>query len=138
MIALGVAALLLASSPLSASADLSSQQMKFRECVAAQESRGHYTVWNTSANTSAMGRYMFLDNKWRHGLAHMVADSLRDNGMDWETAKTIRTNLRKTPIKNWEPIYQDIGFATVLNARGQWSGWTHWYLPGSRCNAIVP
>jgi hypothetical protein len=131
-----VAALTLA--PTTAAAALTGPQKDFRECVAQRESGGSYTAENRSEPSSAMGRYQFLDGKWRHGLAHMVADALRDNGMPWKQARKVRADLRDTPIRKWKPVHQDIGFATVLNARGPWSGWDHWVYPGSRCNNLVP
>ena len=134
---LALSAALTLSGAATAAAELPPAQMEYRECVAQRESGGSYTALNTTEPSSASGRYQFLDGKWRHGLAHMVADAIRDEGIPWSKAKKIRTELRATPIRKWKPIYQDIAFATVLNARGPWSGAHHWHYPGHRCNRLV-
>ena len=108
------------------------QQERFRECVAHRESRGNLRAQNR--NSSAQGKYQFLDNQWRNGLAYMVTAALKDRGVG---VKGLKRELRSTPIKNWGPLLQDVAFAEVLNARGKWSGWKHWYLAGSKCNALV-
>ena len=111
---------------------LSPEQERFRECVVHRESRGNPRASNP--NSSAQGKYQFLDKQWRKGLAHMVTVALREKGVP---VRGLKGDLRATPIKNWGPVLQDIAFAEVLNARGEWSGWRHWYLPGSKCNGLV-
>lgn len=134
----GLAAALAFGPAAAAAADLPAAQMEFRECVAQRESHGNYLAVNRTEPSSAQGRYQFLDRKWRFGLAHMVADALRDAGMPWNKAVKVRTSLRKAEIRKWDPILQDVAFAATLNARGPWSGWTHWHINGSRCNSLVP
>ena len=108
------------------------QQERFRKCVAHRESRNNPRAQNK--RSSAQGTYQFLDSQWRRGLAHMVTAALRDRGVN---VKGLKRELRSTPIKRWDPLLQDVAFAEVLNARGKWSGWKHWYLAGSTCNALV-
>ena len=111
---------------------LSPQQERFRQCVAHRESRNNPRAQNK--RSSAQGKYQFLDRQWRNGLAHMVTVALKDKGV---SVKGLKRELRSTPIKKWDPLLQDVAFAEVLNARGKWSGWKHWYLAGSKCNALV-
>lgn len=110
-------------------------QQQFRDCVAQRESGGNYRAKNK--NSSAQGRWQWLDSQWRHGLAHMVAASLHQHGMTWEKAKKIRTHLRATPIRHWKPAYQNVAFAATLNAKGPWTGAHHWHHPGSHCNNLI-
>lgn len=108
------------------------EQRAFRACVKHRESRGRYDAQNRVS--SAQGAYQFLDNKWRHGLAHMVTAAVRGEGV---SRPGLKKHLRATPIKKWEPVYQDVAFAAVLNARGPWSGAKHWHLAGSKCNQLI-
>lgn len=135
MMEIGIAAALALGPVASQAAQLPPAQVEFRECVKHRESRGNYKASRAEAGSSAQGAYQFLDSKWRRGLSYMVAQRLREHG--YTPAKNVRERLLRTPIKRWEPIYQDIGFAAALNARGPWSGWRHWYYPGSRCNGLV-
>jgi len=116
-------------------ADLPTSQEPFAACVARRESGGRPDARNRSS--SAQGKWQFLDNHWRHGLAHMTAWRLRDFGMTRTQARALRAWLRARPIAEWPEKYQDVAFAAVLNARGPWSGWRHWNLPGSTCNTLV-
>lgn len=103
----------------------------FRSCVAKRESHGSATARNTTS--SAQGRYQFLDNQWRRGLSFMVRDRLIQFGFPRTTAKGVRVYLTRRPIATWPGIYQDIGWAEVIE-RG---GWRHW-AGGHGCNALVP
>jgi hypothetical protein len=104
----------------------------FAQCVSARESSGSYTARNPAS--SAQGRWQFLDRTWRHGLAHMVTARLRDHGLPKPTARRVLRLLQATPIYRWPGPYQDTGWIEVV----QRGGWRHWYLTGSRCNALAP
>ena len=132
-----VLAAAIALTPVSAAqaAHIPPSQQAFADCVSHRESRDNYRARNDES--SARGRWQFLDRKWRNGLAYMVTDRLHDFGMSRAAAKHVRIHLQSLSIDRWDPTYQDIAFTAVLNARGPWSGWRHWYLPGSKCNALV-
>lgn len=124
--------------PMSAvhsAAHIPPSQQAFASCVSNRESHGNYRA--RGDESSARGRWQFLDLQWRRGLAYMVADRLRDHGMSRSESKRVRIHLQSVSIDRWEPAFQDAGFLATLNARGQWSGWRHWYLSGSRCNALA-
>lgn len=138
MAAAVLAAALLATpvtGPAASAAVIPAEQRAFADCVSHRESRGNYAA--RGSDSSSAGRWQFLDRPWRSGLAYMVAARLRDHGMTGRASKAVRIRLQATHIAAWEPVYQDAGFVAVLNARGPWSGWKHWYLAGSRCNALV-
>ena len=101
-------------------------------CVSARESHHNYRARNP--HSSAEGRWQFLDRSWRHGLAHMVAKRLHDYGLPWSKAKQHRQQLRTIRIQKWPAWAQDAGFAAVIDTP---NGWTHWRLPGSRCNVLA-
>ena len=126
------------ASPMTHAAEIPASQQAFASCVAHRESHGNYKAARPEAGSSAQGRWQFLDKQWRHGLSFMVAARLRDFGMSAKAADKVRRDLQAKPIKRWAPEYQDIAFIAALNARGAWSGWRHWYLAGSKCNALVP
>ena len=104
---------------------------EFSACVEHRESRGVPTA--RSAVSSSQGLFQFLDSQWRHGLPYMVKDRLVAFGMDKQAAREWRVRLQRTPIWRWPARMQRIGHAEVLD-RG---GWRHWWLAGSRCNALV-
>lgn len=141
MAAVVLAAALLASpvatDPAASAAVIPASQRAFAECVSDRESRGNYNA--RGSDSSSAGRFQFLDRQWRvnGGLAWMVAARLREFGMSGADSKAVRIHLQATHIAAWEPNYQDAAFVAVLNARGPWSGWKHWYLAGSRCNALA-
>lgn len=114
---------------------LPADQQPFARCVAARESGGRPDARNP--NSTAQGKYQWLDRSWRHGLAHMTAWRLRDHGMRHRDALRLRQWLRDHPIAEWPEPLQDVAFAASLNARGKWSGWRHWYLAGSKCNRLA-
>jgi len=126
------------ASPMTTAAEIPASQQAFASCVSHRESHGNYRASRNEAGSSAAGRWQFLDKQWRHGLSYMVAERLRDFGMSAKTADKVRRELQAKPISQWAPKYQDAAFLAALNARGQWSGWRHWYLAGSKCNALVP
>jgi len=117
-------------------ADIPASQEAFASCVSHRESRGSYSA--RGDESSARGKWQFLDRQWRRGLAYMVADRLRDFGLPAQQARAIRIELQRKPIDKWAPAYQDAAFLAALNAHGPWSGWRHWHLAGSRCNTLVP
>lgn len=121
-----------ASTAVLKAARLSAAQRKFRGCVTQRESGGRVNARNP--HSSAQGTYQFLDRQWRHGLSFMVKAELRKTG---EYRKGLRKQLSRTQIADWPSRYQDVAFAAVLNARGKWSGWGHWYLAGSKCNNLA-
>lgn len=114
---------------------LEASQQPFADCVAQRESGGRPTARNP--RSSAQGKYQWLDRSWRHGLAHMTAWRLRDYGLSRAQARSLRAWLRARPIAAWPEQLQDVAFAASLNAAGEWSGWRHWYLAGSKCNRLV-
>lgn len=117
-------------------AEIPASQQAFAACVSHRESRGSYTA--RGDESSARGRWQFLDTQWRRGLSYMVAARLRHFGMPAKQARHIRIQLTHTSIDKWKPAYQDAAFVAVLNADGAWSGWRHWHLAGSKCNRLVP
>ena len=121
--------------PAASAAVIPASQQAFAECVSHRESRDNYKA--RGSDSSSAGRWQFLDRPWRNGLSYMVAARLREFGMTSPASKAVRIHLQATHIAAWEPAYQDAAFVAVLNARGPWSGWKHWYLSGSRCNALV-
>jgi hypothetical protein len=126
------------ASPMITAAQIPASQQAFASCVSARESHGNYKAKRSEAGSSAAGRWQFLDKQWRRGLSYMVAERLRSFGMSTHEAAVIRRHLAATRIDRWAPEYQDAAFLAALNARGPWSGWRHWYLAGSKCNALVP
>lgn len=138
MIGEAVLAAALTFTPMSAvhsAAHIPASQQAFASCVSNRESHGNYRA--RGDESSARGRWQFLDLQWRRGLSYMVAERLRDHGMARQESKRVRIHLQSISIDRWEPAFQDAAFISVLNARGPWSGWKHWYLSGSRCNALA-
>ena len=133
--AIALAAVIISGPIVDQAAALPASQRPFAACVARRESGGRPNARNRSS--SAQGKFQFLDNHWRHGLAHMTAWRLRDHGLSRQQARALRAWLRARPIATWPERYQDVAFAAALNARGPWSGWRHWYLAGSSCNSLV-
>jgi hypothetical protein len=132
-----VLAAAIALTPMSAAqaAHIPPHQQAFAACVSERESHGNYRA--RGDESSARGRWQFLDRQWRNGLAYMVAARLQHFGMSRAAAKHVRIHLQSISIDRWDAVYQDIAFVSALNARGPWSGWRHWYQPGSRCNALA-
>lgn len=133
-----VLAAAIALTPASAAhqaAHIPTTQQAFAACVSQRESHGNYKA--RGDESSARGRWQFLDQQWRNGLAYMVAARLRHFGMSRPASKHVRIHLQSISIDRWDPAFQDIAFVAVLNARGPWSGWRHWYLAGSKCNSLV-
>ena len=133
-----VLAAAIALTPMSAAqqaATIPDPQRAFASCVSHRESHGNYKA--RGDESSARGRWQFLDQQWRHGLAYMVAERLRHFGRSRHESKRVRIHLQSVSIDRWPAYAQDAAFVAVLNARGPWSGWRHWYLPGSKCNALA-
>jgi len=112
----------------------------FASCVSARESHDNYRAVNRDEKgrkrpNSARGRWQFLQGDWGHSLAYMVAARLKAFGMPSADAREIRITLQRISIDRWRPAYQDIGFIAVITASPR--GWRHWYLAGSRCNALA-
>lgn len=147
MIAAAAAAILIATSPAAytgtdaAASDMHGIQAssyhgrfyspaaeRFRLCVIARESRGHYRAANDSGHH---GGYQFNDAAWRVSLTHMMRT-------ERDALRTVVIRLRAKPINQWPRYWQDRAFFTALNYQGPFSGWRHWHLAGSRCNALVP
>lgn len=124
-----------ADTALDRAAVVPASQRAFADCVAHRESRGNPKA--TSSLSSSAGKWQFLQSQWGQSLPWMIAARLRDYGMSAADAKATRIRLQRTPIHRWSEQHQDVGFIAVLNARGQWSGWKHWYMAGSPCNALV-
>lgn len=131
--ALAAALLLTPASATERAAQLPPAQEQYRECVAERESNDNPRARNR--NSSAAGKYQFLDSQWRRGLAYMVAAELREHGHP--EPRAVRKELQRKPINKWPERYQDVAFAAVLNAEGPWSGVKHWRLVGSSCNKWV-
>jgi hypothetical protein len=127
-----------ATSPAEHAATIPTAQRAFAACVSHRESHGNYAAKRSEAGSSAAGKWQFLDKQWRRGLSYMVAERLRAFGMSAHDAAVIRRHLAATRIDTWAPAYQDAAFVAVLNARGPWTGWRHWFLAGSKCNRLVP
>lgn len=98
----------------------------FARCVEQRESNGQAGVVNSSSG--AAGLFQFMP-AWRTGLPYMVRDRLVRFGMPKAIARQIRLDLSATRIEDWNPIWQRIGFAEVIDRGGD----EHWTLRGSRC-----
>jgi hypothetical protein len=110
----------------------------FSKCVLGRESGGTLTKKNSgegakNPNSSASGRWQFLDSQWRSGLASMVASRLEDEGVPKKHTKGLRAHLKARPINKWDGWFQDIGHRAVISA----GGWRHW-SGGNGCNSLVP
>lgn len=119
---------------ISQAAEIPKEIKEYAECVSYRESHHNYKVRNPKS--SAQGRWQFLDNKWRinGGIEHVVSRRLNEFGLPKPTLRAIREHLANTEIAKWEPHFQDIAFNQVI-AEG---GANHWFIPGSRCNALEP
>lgn len=119
---------------VAAASDIPDKWEPFQECVAKRESHSNYRSFNRSS--SAMGKYQFLDNSWRHGGAWNVWKSLIRHGATRAEAKRVRLALMEAPIRKWRGVYQEILFAYVITSR-EGMGWRHWFLAGSPCNRLA-
>jgi hypothetical protein len=118
-----------------AAAKVPKDQIAYAKCVSHHESRGNYKA--VGDQSSARGRWQFLDKQWRRGLSFMVAHRLVEYGMPKSKVKDLVKDLQSKSIDRWNPIYQDVAFLAALNAKYQWSGWKHWSV-NSKCNELVP
>jgi hypothetical protein len=117
---------------LHGAAQIPQQHQRFAACVSNRESHGNYRAKGDVS--SARGRWQFLDHQWRSGLSFMVRDRLVTFGMPKAHAGNIRRQLLAKPIDKWTPVLQDIAFVSVITHR---DGWRHWYIAGSKCNALA-
>lgn len=101
----------------------------FRKCVAWRESRNTRTAVSRGGHR---GLYQ-MTPELGVGAAWMMRMAPGER-----ISRAQRVRLQSMPITSWSRYWQDRAFYTVLNARGPASGWRHWYLSGSACNALVP
>lgn len=111
----------------------------FAACVLDRESGGSLDRRESGSGarnpaSSAQGRWQFLDRLWRPSLADQVAARLRDHGLPRPQVRQTRQWLQAHPIASWPGILQDIGFIEVVSRGGA----SHWSLPGSRCQGMMP
>lgn len=102
---------------------------EFRECIMYQESRFNYRAANKTS--SARGAYQFLDSQWRVSLTFMMIPEERKSG--GHRIDEIR-DLRDKPIDDWSRYWQDRAFWVAFR-HGE--GKQHWFIAGSRCNALA-
>jgi hypothetical protein len=103
----------------------------FAACVLKRESGGTLDkiqsgVGARNPNSSASGRWQFLNTYWQHGGSFMVRDRLIDYGMPKKEARLVRQYLGDTRINRWHGYYQDILFNEVISRGGK----HHWNGPG--------
>ncbi len=104
-------------------------QSRLRLCILRRESHSNYRARNR-VESSAMGAYQFLDNKWRLSLVYMMVAESRRTG---DGLKRVAWGLRLVPIARWDRYWQDRAFFTALNYRGTGAGRSHWNYPASPC-----
>ena len=102
---------------------------EFRKCVMYQESRYNYRAANKTS--SARGAYQFLDRAWRVSLTFMMIPEEKKSG--GHRVKEIR-DLRDKPIHKWSRYWQDRAFWVAFRFG---KGKQHWFIAGSRCNALA-
>jgi len=112
-------------------AKVPAKHRSFASCVLDRESGGTLDriqsgVGAKNPNSTASGRWQFLDSQWREGLSFMVRDRLVQFGMPEQEARLIRVSLSKRPINEWHGYWQDIGFNEVVERGGE----HHWAGPG--------
>ena len=104
----------------------------FMECVSFRESR------NDSGAVSQTGK---------HRGKFQVTPAM-GRGMAWHLLPWLKTwhpdargyarQLWAAPVNRWPEVMQDAAFVFTVHYDGQrWSGWRHWYLSGSPCNALA-
>lgn len=105
----------------------------FMSCVSHRESRGIPTA--VSSSGKHRGKYQVTPDMAR-GMSWNILPWLRS----WNAHPVAyAATLRRTPMNRWPERVQDAAFIYTLHYQGKrWSEWRHWYLPGSRCNQIVP
>jgi hypothetical protein len=110
-------------------AKVPAKHRSFASCVLDRESGGTLDriqsgVGAKNPNSTASGRWQFLDSQWREGLSFMVRDRLVQFGMPNDDARTIRQQLSTQPIYEWHGYWQQIGFVEVITRGGEqhWKG----------------
>jgi hypothetical protein len=111
----------------------------FASCVLDRESgatldRRQSGSGARNPSSSASGRWQMLDaSGWRSGGAWMVKKRLVQFGAPRSQAKAVRVYLARTPIAQWDGIWQDVAAFESLES----GGWRHW-ANGDRCDRLVP
>jgi len=119
-------------------AEIPNKWKPFAACVVKRESGGTLEkiqsgVGARNPNSSASGKFQFLNSSWNEPLAYMVASELKDEGIPKSVAKEIRIELQAMPIYEWHGYWQHIGFVAVISE----GGWSHW-SGGAGCNSKRP
>ena len=110
----------------------------FAECVLHRESgatleRRQSGVGARNPSSSASGRWQMLDaSGWRTGGAWMVQKRLVRFGVPRSQAREVRVYLARTPISQWDGIWQDVAAFESLES----GGWRHW-ANGDRCDGLA-
>lgn len=113
--------------------EIDAKTRDFMECVGFRESRNDPGA--VSASGKHRGRFQVTPAMGR-GMAWHLLPWLRTWHPD---ARRYAAKLRSTPVNRWPVEMQDAAFVLTLHHDGKrWSGWRHWYLAGSACNALVP
>jgi muramidase (phage lysozyme) len=76
-----------------------------------------------NGESSAQGRWQFINNDWQHSLPWHVRDRLVQFGMPKAQANKVRRYLDRREIATWHGLWQDIGFIETVMDR---DGWHHW------------
>lgn len=107
-------------------------QEPFRLCVGQREGHFTYTVRGGSGG-NYFGTYQLSAALARGASWMMAAESRRtDDGL-----RRMARALHGILAHHWNRYWQDRAFFTILNFEGPGSGWRHWFLKGSPCNALA-
>ena len=111
----------------------------FAACVLDRESGATLEKIQSGAgarnpNSTASGRFQFLNSSWNEPLPYMVADRLKEFGVPKSVAMEIRLDLQHRPIYKWHGYWQQVGFLAVVSEDG---GWRHW-RGGNGCDSKRP
>lgn len=128
---------------IEAAARVPARWRAFAACVEPRESGGNPRAVNESSG--AAGLFQFMPG-WRGGpepeydggLPYVVARALKFAGMAPDDARAIRLKIQNKPIHRYPEMLQRAGFAQVLREGGRAAAMRHWWLDGSRCNALMP
>lgn len=127
------------SDVITEAAEIPKKWKPFASCVLDRESGGTLDKVQSGSgarnpNSSASGRWQFLQSSWGQSLPYMVAKELKDNGLPKGQAVEVRMELQDRPIHKWHGYWQDIAFVAVVTEP---RGWIHW-SGGSGCNSKRP